>query len=74
MSQEKISVSVPSSLARFLEEYRDAHELRTKSSVVERALKVLRERELEQAYADASRDVDSAWEPTTADGLSEDAW
>lgn len=74
MSQEKLSVSVPAPLARFVEEYRSAHALKTKSSVVQRALEVLRERDLEAAYAEASRDVDPAWEATAADGLSDEAW
>jgi antitoxin ParD1/3/4 len=74
MNQEKLSVSVPSSLARFVEEYRNEHNLKTKSSVVERALVVLRERELEQAYAAASEDYDAVWEATAGDALADEDW
>ncbi|HEX7004135.1 MAG TPA: antitoxin [Trueperaceae bacterium] len=74
MSQQKLSVSVPRPLARFIEEYRREHNLKTKSSVVERALEALREKELEQAYALASKENDQAWDATVADGLRDEPW
>jgi antitoxin ParD1/3/4 len=74
MNQEKLSVSVPSSLARFVEEYRNEYNLKTKSSVVERALVVLRERELEKAYAAASEHYDAAWDVTAGDALADEDW
>ena len=74
MKQEKLSVSVRPPLVRFLEDYKSEHGLKTKSAVVERALEVLRERELERAYGIAAREVDEAWDVTTADGLSREAW
>ncbi|MEX2535875.1 MAG: antitoxin [Trueperaceae bacterium] len=74
MSQQKLSVSVPSSLARFVDEYKSEHNLKTKSGVVERALEVLREQELERAYAQASQETDPVWEVTTGDGLTDEDW
>lgn len=74
MNQQKLSVSVPGSLAKFVEEYRDEHNLKTKSSVVERALEVLREQELERAYAHSAQEVDPAWEETSNDGLADEDW
>lgn len=74
MNREKLSVSVPASLARFVETYRRVHDLDSKGRVVERALRVLREQELERAYAEASHDTDPAWDATTADRPAGEAW
>ncbi|HZJ09286.1 MAG TPA: antitoxin [Trueperaceae bacterium] len=77
--RQKLSVSVSSSLVRFLERYQRDHGLKTKSSVVERALEVLRERDLERAYAEAAElDHDAGdtadWDVTAGDGLSHEEW
>ena len=53
MPAEKLSISLPSDLMRFLERYQEDKNLRTKSQVVEEALQVLRDRELELAYRQA---------------------
>lgn len=74
MPQEKLSVTVPSSLATFVETYKAEHDVATKSEVVERALRLLREQDLEQAYAAAAQEVDPAWDATVADGLPDDDW
>ena len=74
MPQAKLSVTVPESLADFVETYRAQHEVRTKSEVVERALRLLRERELEADYAAAAAEADPAWDATAADGLGDDNW
>lgn len=74
MNQRKPSVPVPSSLARFVEKDRTAHGLKTKSGVVERALKLSREQELERDHARAAQETDSAWEATVGDGLNGEEW
>lgn len=73
MNQRKLSVSVPDALVRFVDAYRDEHGLKTKSEVVERALALLREADLEGAYASASQEIDPAWEVAVADGLESEA-
>ena len=45
-----------------------------RSDVFEEALKLLRERELEFAYREASAEVDPAWDATVGDGLDHEAW
>lgn len=67
-------MTVPESLAEFVDSYRAQHDVRTKSEVVERALRLLRERELESDYAAAAAEADPAWEATTSDGLPDDDW
>jgi hypothetical protein len=74
MYVEKISVSLPASLVRFVEQYKTAHRCKTRSQVFEEALELLRARELEQAYREADQENDTAWEVTASDGLADEAW
>ena len=69
MNQQKLSVSVSEPIARFVENYKGEYKLKTKSEVVERALALLREQELEKAYTEAASEIDPAWDVTLADGL-----
>lgn len=67
-----MSVSEP--IAEFVTNYQGAYNLRTKSEVVELALELLRERELEIAYAEAAGELDPAWDATLKDGLADEDW
>jgi antitoxin MazE9 len=75
MHAEKVSISLPESLVRFVEHYRVAHHCKTRSQVFEEALELLRARELEEAYREADREADTAaWDAVTADGLADETW
>jgi metal-responsive CopG/Arc/MetJ family transcriptional regulator len=74
MHAEKISISLPAETVGFLEAYRTAHGVKTRSQVIDMALKQMRERELEAAYREASAEADAVWEVTAADGLSDETW
>ncbi|MGA7870290.1 MAG: hypothetical protein WCA22_05260 [Candidatus Binatus sp.] len=74
MSVAKLSVSLPRSLAGFVESYRQRRGLTTRSQVFEEALKLLRSRELETAYRDANAEFDKDWETATSDALSDETW
>jgi antitoxin ParD1/3/4 len=74
MYAAKLSVSLPAALAEFVEQYRTAHACKNRSEVIERALVLLRQRELEQAYGEAAQENDPDWEITSADGLADEAW
>lgn len=71
---EKVSVSLPAVLMQFVEEYRVTRGRKTRSDVFEEALTLLRDRELEAAYREASADVDPAWDATVGDGLDHESW
>jgi antitoxin ParD1/3/4 len=73
MGAAKLSISLPDSLAGFVENYRKKRRL-NRSQVFEEALKLLRSRELEEAYRQASAESDKAWESTASDGLADEAW
>jgi antitoxin ParD1/3/4 len=73
MSVAKLSVSLPDSLAGFVEKYRKKRGL-NRSKVIEEAVKLLRSRELEAAYRAADAKSDKAWETTASDGLADETW
>jgi antitoxin ParD1/3/4 len=77
MGAAKLSVSIPEELVEFAEKYRRTRGLRSRSQVFEEALRLLRSRDLESAYRDASADDEKAnrdWESTVSDGLSDETW
>jgi metal-responsive CopG/Arc/MetJ family transcriptional regulator len=73
MGVAKLSVSLPDSLAGFVENYRKKRGL-NRSQVFEEAVKLLRSRELEAAYREANAEVEKEWENTIGDGLTDEAW
>ena len=73
MSAAKLSISLPTSLVEFLENYRKKRAM-NRSQVFEEAVKLLRSRELEAAYREADAKSDKAWNTTIADGLTDEAW
>jgi antitoxin ParD1/3/4 len=77
MGAAKLSVSLPSELAGFVEKYRKASGLKSRSQVFEEALKLLRSRDLENAYREASEHderTNRAWDTAVADGLGDETW
>ena len=74
MSAEKLSISIPVSSLKFVERYRKAHALKSRSQVIEKAIATLRERELEADYRDASKEYDPAFDIANSDGLTDEAW
>jgi metal-responsive CopG/Arc/MetJ family transcriptional regulator len=74
MQTEKISISLPASLVHFIENYKITKGCKSRSQVIELALDLLRFQELEQAYKEASAEIDPDWELTTGDGLTDETW
>lgn len=58
----------------FLSEYQQSHELQSRSEVIREALKLLQQKELEQQYREASKELDSAFDITASDGLDDETW
>jgi antitoxin ParD1/3/4 len=72
MKVEKLSISLPPSLVVFIENYKLNKGCKSCSQVIEEALELLRNPELEEAYRQASAEADSVWDVTLADGLTEE--
>ena len=74
MYAEKLSVSLPAGLIGFIEQYRTAHAIKSRSQVIGEALELLRQRDLETSYREASRETGQDFDIAIADGLSDEAW
>lgn len=73
-SAHKVSVSISDRLLRFVEQYRVDKGCKSRSQVIEEALKLLEMTELEAAYRAAAQEEDPEWETVIADGLSDETW
>jgi antitoxin ParD1/3/4 len=74
MLSEKISVSVSHDLVEFINSYRHTHACKNKSQVVQKALKLLQQQELEQYYLAANAEIEPLYDITAADGLEHETW
>lgn len=74
MPSEKLSISLPTFLMEFIENYKVAKGCKSRSEVIELALELLRYQELEQAYRQAAAEVDPDWDLTVGDGLTDETW
>jgi Arc/MetJ-type ribon-helix-helix transcriptional regulator len=71
---KKISISLPTDLVYYLDDCIREHKLESRSEVIASALRAMRERELESAYAAASQEWDGSeeaklWDNALGDGL-----
>lgn len=57
MQVDKISVSLPQQLVKFVEAYKDTHNCKSRSQVIELALHLLQEKELKIAYNQANEEI-----------------
>lgn len=71
MSAQKISISLPQQQCDFIETYLIDHHLKSRSEVIKEALYLLQQKQLETYYCEANKEIDSAYENTTLDGLEE---
>lgn len=73
----KLSVSLPAGDVEFVDRYVSDHDEASRSAVVRKALALLRERELGDAYEAAwnewVQDGGEIWEVTAGDGLGGDS-
>lgn len=74
VSTKKLSISLPASLVQFIESYKLAKGCKSRSQVIEAALELLRNQELEEAYRLACSEVDADWDTTVGNGLAHETW
>lgn len=74
MNAEKLSISLPIVLAHFVKHYQLIHEYKSKSEVIQDAIKLLQQQELEKEYAAASNEIDPAFDIINGDGLDDETW
>lgn len=74
MHTEKLSISISGTLSHFIDDYKTTHACKSRSEVIQEAIKLLQQRELEKAYHAASAEVDPLFDVTAADGLDDETW
>ncbi|MDB9540239.1 CopG family transcriptional regulator [Anabaenopsis tanganyikae CS-531] len=74
MQTKTISVYLPSYLVEFVENYKLTKYCKSRSHVIQLAIKLLRSQELDRGYRAAGEEVDLEWDLTVGDGLSDETW
>jgi antitoxin ParD1/3/4 len=69
MSMLKISVTIPDDLMVFMSFYGARYNEPNRSHIIQKALKLLREKELDLAYMQANSEIDHAFDVSSGDGL-----
>lgn len=69
MHTQKISISLPKPLYDFIGSYQEAYHCKSRSEVVDKALRLLQQKQLEGCYREANSEIDSNFEVTSFDGL-----
>lgn len=59
----------------FIEQYSSLHHIKSRSEVIQEALNLLQQREMEAHYKASNEEIDSSFESANLDGLdSDEAW
>jgi antitoxin ParD1/3/4 len=69
MYAQKISIPLSKPLYNFVESYQETHHCKSCSEVINQALYLLQQTQLESCYKEANKETDNEFEITTLDGL-----
>lgn len=70
MNSHKISISLSQYQYKFIKNYRARHHYKSYSYVIQDALYLLQQAQLEACYGEANKEVDEAFNITNSDGLN----
>ncbi|MBI5752928.1 MAG: CopG family transcriptional regulator [Hydrogenophilales bacterium] len=74
MLAEKISISLGADTLNFVERFKKPHAMKNRSQVIETAIALLQEKELEKSYRLAAQEADADYDITASDGLADETW
>jgi antitoxin ParD1/3/4 len=74
MRTQKISISLPKSLYDFIERYQDIYHCKSRSEVIDEALRLLQQKQLEGFYKEVNKEIDISFDSTSLDGLDNETW
>lgn len=74
MHTQKISISLPQPLYNFIGSYQETYCCKNRSEVINRALRLLQQTQLESYYKEANKEMDNDFEIIAFDGLDNEAW
>lgn len=72
MNVQKLSISLPEQQFLFIKDYQIKHHYRSRSDVIQAALRLLQHEQLKAHYREANEEINSDFENTTLDGLDID--
>lgn len=70
MNTERLTITIPKDLIRFVSQYQKAHSIKSKSSIFSDALKLLQAQALKKQYIEANTEIDQDLEFFNEDGIS----
>ena len=70
----KFSGNMPADDLEFLDQQVAAGKYRSRSAALTKAVRMLREADMHDAYVEAFADIDPIWDTVTADGLEDESW
>lgn len=74
MQVQKISISLPKPLYDFIENYQETHCYKSRSEVINKALYLMQQMQLESCYKEANKEIGNEFETTVFDGLNHETW
>jgi len=74
MQAHKVTISIPGQLYEFIEKFQKENDCKSRSEVINRALALLQQQQLEAAYQEANQELNDDFDQTTADGLENESW
>lgn len=74
MRIQKVSISIPTALYDFIENYQTTHHLKSRSDVINTALRLLQQQQLEACYLEANKELNHDFDHVAEDGLDDEAW
>ena len=75
MNTQRLTITIPKDLIRFVIQYQCTHNIKSKSSIFSDALQLLKAEVLKQQYIEANAEIDEDLECFNEDGISDhEAW
>lgn len=74
MNTHKLSISLPEQQYTFLEKYQQEHHVKSRSEVIQKALYLLQQAQLEASYKEANTEINQDFYVTNSDGLDDETW
>ncbi len=74
MQAHKVTISIPDQLYEFIEKFQKENDCKSRSEVINMALALLQQQQLEAAYQEANQELNDDFDQTTADGLENESW
>ena len=69
MQAQKVSISLSSQYLGFVNDYQLQHHCKSRSDVIQEALRLLQQKQLMSDYREANQEIDEIFDVTASDGV-----